>query len=169
MPDRKSMRLDGFDYNTPGAYFITFCTHNRKLLLSDIVGAIHESPGVKLKGFGKITDSVIQNIPEHLNISIDSYIIMPNHVHLIAVITEDDVLKENQKSSQRNRSIVSKLVGYIKMNSSKAFRKQYGELLLWQRGYYDHVIRDQDDYEALANYIKENPLRWELDRFYSVI
>ena len=121
---------------------------------------------MKLKDYGKIVDAVIKNIPEHLNVTIDSYVIMPNHIHFIAVITEEDVLKESERV-QNARSIISRLVGYIKMNSSKTIRKQFGEVSVWQRGYYDHVIRDHDDYESLSNYICENPLRWESDRFYS--
>ncbi len=164
---RKSLRLAGYDYNTPGAYFITFCTHNRKHTLSRIVGAIHESPELQLTDYGRIVDSIMQNIPEHLHVTIDQYVIMPNHIHLIATITEDDVLREIGESPQRVRSILSKLIGYIKMNASKSIRRCYGEISVWQRGYYDHVIRDRDDYEALAEYIHENPIRWELDRFYS--
>ena len=164
---RKSLRLKGFDYNTPGAYFITFCTQKRKQILSHIVGAIHESPELQLTPYGVIVDSVIQNIPEHLHVTIERYIIMPNHIHLIAVITEEDMLCEIRESPQQARSIISKLIGYIKMNASKSIRQSYGKISVWQRGYYDHVVRDQYDYEALAEYIQENPLRWELDRFYS--
>ena len=156
-----------FDYNTPGAYFITFCTHNRSNILSRIVGAIQESPVSQLTTCGVIVDEVIQSIPEHLHATIDRYVIMPNHVHLIVVIAESDVLRAIRESPLQGRSIVSKAVGYIKMNASKAIRQQYGDVTVWQRGYHDHVIRNQDDYEMIAKYIHENPLRWELDKFYS--
>ncbi len=99
--------------------------------------------------------------------SIERYVIMPNHVHLIAVITEEDVLQEIHTSPQRSRSIMSKLMGYIKMNASKAIRLRYGNVAVWQRGYHDHVIRNQEDYFALAEYIQTNPLRFELDKLYS--
>ena len=161
------MRLREFDYNTPGAYFITFCTHNRSNILSRIVGAIQESPVSQLTACGVIVDAVIQSIPEHLHVTIDRYVIMPNHVHLIVVIAESDVLRAIRESPLQGRSIVSKAVGYIKMNASKAIRQQYGDVTVWQRGYHDHVIRNQDDYEMIAKYIHENPLRWELDKFYS--
>ena len=156
-----------YDYNTPGAYFLTFCTHNKKHILSRIVGAIHESPEPQLTDCGKIVNTIIQNIPEHLHISIDHYIIMPNHIHLIAVITEADVLWEIQKSPLQSRTILSKLIGYIKMNASKAIRQQYGDIAVWQRGYYDHVIRNQEDYIALAEYIQTNPIRWRIDKLYT--
>ena len=167
MPVRKPLRMFHYDYNTPGAYFLTFCTHNRKHFLSHIVGAIHESPEPRLTICGKIVDAVIQNIPAHLHVTVDRYVIMPNHVHLIAVITEEDVLREIRESPLQSRSIMSKLIGYIKMNASKAIRQHYGDVAVWQRGYRDHVIRNREDYVALAEYIQTNPIRWELDRFYS--
>ena len=159
--------MSHYDYNTPGAYFLTFCTHDRKHLLSRIVGAIHESPEPQLTNCGRIVDAVIQNIPEHLSVSIDHYVIMPNHVHLIAVITEDKALRAIHESPQQARSILSKLIGYIKMNASKTIRQHYGEISVWQRGYFDHVIRNQEDYVALAEYIQTNPVRWKLDKLYT--
>ncbi len=137
------------------------------MLKNVIVGAIHESPEPQLTTCGKILDAVMQNIPAHLHVTIDRYVIMPNHVHLIAVITEEDVLREIRESPLQSRSIMSKLIGYIKMNASKATRQQYGAVTVWQRGYHDHVIRNQGDYVALAEYIQTNPLRWELDKLYT--
>ena len=90
--------MSHYDYNTPGAYFLTFCTYNRKHFLSRIVGAIHESPELQLTTCGMIVESVIQNIPAHLHVTIDRYVIMPNHVHLIAVITEADMLRAIRES-----------------------------------------------------------------------
>ena len=165
-PVRKSLRIEYYDYSTPGAYFLTFCTHARKRALSRIVGAIHESPEPQLTACGAMVDSVIRNIPAHLCVSIDRYVIMPDHVHLIAVITEEDALRAIHESPQQARSIISKLVGYIKMNSSKAIRQRYGNVAVWQRGYHDHVIRNREDYEALVRYIHENPVRWVLDERY---
>ena len=83
------------------------------------------------------------------------------------MITEEDALREIRESPQRSRSIISKLIGYIKMNASKAIRQRYGDMAVWQRSYHDHVIRNREDYEMIAKYIHENPLRWELDQLYS--
>ena len=165
-PVRKPLRIPNYDYNTPGAYFLTFCTHNRKHMLSRIVGAIHESPAPQLTTCGRIVDTVIKNIPEHLSVTIDQYIIMPNHIHLIAVVRNTNILWETDKSHLQSRSVISKLIGYIKMNASRAIRQRYGEVTVWQRGYYDHIIRNQEDYGALTEYIQTNPLRWELDKLY---
>jgi len=166
-PSRKALRIDSYDYSTPGAYFLTFCTHNKKHTLSCIVGAIHESPAPQLTTCGKIVDRIIRNLPEHLSVTIDRYVIMPNHIHLIAVITEENMLREIRESPLRSRSIISKLIGYIKMNASKAIRQHYGEISVWQRGYYDHIIRNREDYTMLAAYIDTNPLRWTLDKLYT--
>ena len=72
-----------------------------------------------------------------------------------------------QRAPMQGRSVISKAVGYIKMTASKAIRQHYGDIAVWQRGYYDHVIRNQEDYLALAEYIQTNPLRWELDKLYA--
>ena len=92
LPVRKPLRMNYYDYNTPGAYFLTFCTHDRKHMLSRIAGAIHEVPIPQLTEFGKIVESVIRDVPAHLHVTVDRYVIMPNHVHLIAMVTEEDVL-----------------------------------------------------------------------------
>jgi REP element-mobilizing transposase RayT len=131
------------------------------------VRTIHELPEPQLTTCGKIVEAILQNIPEHLHATIDRYVIMPNHIHLIAIIAEDDVLREIRKSPAQSRSIVSKLIGYIKMNASKAIHQRYGDMPIWQRGYYDHAIRNQADYLELAEYIHTNPLRWELDKLYT--
>ena len=130
------------------------------------VGAIQESPEPELTVCGKLVKEVIENLPEHLCVTIDQFVIMPNHIHLIAIITEEDSLRAILESPLRSRSILSNLIGYIKMNASKAIRKIYGDITVWQRGYYDHAIRNREDYVALAEYIQTNPLRWKLDKLY---
>ena len=167
LPQRKHPRLQEYDYSTPGAYFVTFCTHNRKNTLSHIVGAIHESPEVQLTTYGKIVDHVIQNLPAYLPVTIAYYVIMPNHIHLLLMLTEENLLRAIRESPLRSRSVISKVVGYIKMNASKEIHRQFGNKQVWQRSYYDHVIRNQADYDEIAKYISENPLRWELDKLYS--
>ena len=167
LPVRKNLRLQEFDYNTPGVYFITFCTHNRRNTLSQIVGAIHESPVSRLSTCGMIVDTVIRSVPDHFHITVDRYVIMPNHVHLILMLTESDVQRAIRESPLQGRSLISKVVGYIKMNASRAIRRQYGDVTVWQRGYHDHVIRNRADYEMVSRYVHENPIRWELDKFYT--
>ena len=167
LPKRKLLRLKNFDYSRPGAYFITVCTQNRRKVLSDIVGAIHESPETKLTEYGKIVEEVINNIPDRFPAKIDRYVIMPNHFHLIIIITDSEELRAIRESPLRVRSLVSNIIGYIKMNASKEIHRRFGETSIWQRGFHDHVIRDRDDYEKIAKYIYENPKRWQYDCFYT--
>ena len=101
LPKRKRLRLKNFDYSTPGAYFITICTHNRKCTLSRFVGAIHESPEIELTDYGKIIDESIRNIPEWYKATVDRYMIMPNHIHLIIIITDDEELRAIRESPLR--------------------------------------------------------------------
>ncbi len=166
LPKRKRLRLRNFDYSTPAAYFITVCTRDRKNTLSHIVGGIHESPETKLTKYGEIVDVFINNISEHFKVNIERYVIMPNHIHLIIRITDDEELRAIRESPLRGRSIVSKVVGYIKMNASKEIHNRHGETNVWQRGFYDHVIRNQHDYEEISNYIYLNPTRWQVDKLY---
>ena len=167
LPKRKRTRLEYYDYSSPGAYFITFCTHNRKNTLSRIVGAIHESPALQLSKHGFIVEDIINHFPSHLKATIAQYVIMPNHIHLLVVITDSEALRAIRESPLRARSILSKAIGYIKMNASKVIHQLYGGNRIWQRCYHDHVIRSRSDYEKIAKYIFENPERWQSDCFFN--
>lgn len=162
---RKSPRLKNYDYDTPGYYFVTFCTHHKRYMLSHIVGAVHEPPETKLTRQGKIVNDVIVNIPAHLDVKIDKYVIMPNHVHIIMVIEEKPNLRAIRESPLRSRSKLERAVGYIKMNASKLIHK-YNDGKVWQRSFHDHIIRDEDDYQRIWQYIHTNPACWKDDCFY---
>ena len=161
LPKRKSPRLKSFDYSTTGAYFITICTQNRKNILSTIVG---EGPPLpKLSHYGEIADLWIQKLPEKYHeISVDCYVIMPNHIHLLLSVMKDD--------GRGNPSpTVDTAMGWLKYQITKEINKLRGtpgEKLL-QRSFFDHIIRNQDDYYEIYKYIYENPLRWKLDKFYA--
>ena len=86
LPKRKPTRLKNYDYNSEGAYFITICTHNRKNLFGNIVGAIHESSEMNLNSNGIIVDDYICKLDSRFELKIDKYVIMPNHIHLVVVI-----------------------------------------------------------------------------------
>ena len=167
LPQRKRLRLKNFDYSTPGAYFVTVCTHNRKCMLSRVVGAIHESPEIQLTEYGKIVDRLINTIPQQSLATIDRYVIMPNHIHLVIMITDSEELRAIRESPLRGRSVISKMIGYIKMNASKEIHNRYGNEIVWQRGFHDHIIRNRNDYEKISKYIYENPIIWQYDCFYT--
>ena len=167
LPKRKKLRLQNFDYNTPRAYFITICTHNKKCTLSNIVGAIHESPEIKLTSRGIIVDNIINAVPERFNAIVDRYVIMPNHIHIVIILTDIEKMRAIHESPLQSRSDISKIIGYIKMNASKEIHNKYPDEIVWQRGFYDHVIRNQHDYENIVKYIYENPMRWYYDELYT--
>ena len=161
LPKRKSPRLKSFDYSTTGAYFITICTQNRKNILSTIGG--EGSPLPKLSHYGEIADLWIQKLPEKYHeISVDCYVIMPNHIHLLLSVMKDDGRGDPSPT-------VDTAMGWLKYQITKEINKLRGtpgEKLL-QRSFFDHIIRNQDDYYEIYKYIYENPLRWKLDKFYA--
>ena len=171
LPQRRRLRLEDFDYSSSGMYFLTICTHEKQCLFSEIVGSIHESTGnapitCVLTEYGKTVDTMLHMLPlQFENVRITDAIIMPNHVHLIVDISSVNDIRAIRESPLRRevqdkRSELSKLVGYFKMQVSKQIHRIDPELQVWQRGYYDHVIRDFEDYRTKAAYIATNPLRW---------
>ena len=142
LPKRKQNRLENFDYSSGGAYFITICVKDRKKILSKIVGAIHESPEIKLTPYGKILDNHIKNLNARFNINVDKYVIMPDHIHLIITINERSI----RESTLQGRSIISKAIGFLKMNTSRDIHNAGYKGNIWQRSYYDHIIRNPKDY-----------------------
>ncbi|MBR4910216.1 MAG: transposase [Clostridia bacterium] len=156
LPKRKKNRLDDYDYSQNGAYFITICTKSRKKILSDIVGAIHESPEIKLTPYGRILDNHISNLNARFDINIDKYVIMPDHIHLIIVITERAI----RESPLRRRSLISQAIGFLKMNAARDIHNAGYNGDIWQRSYYDHIIRDKNDYNEIWEYIENNPKKW---------
>lgn len=158
------MRLQDYDYNQNGTYFLTICSDNRRCIFSDIVGAIHESPNVKLTEYGKIVESTISQMSNKYGIIIEKYVIMPNHIHLLLSISNGQ--RAIHESPLQGRSVISKAVGFLKMNVSKEIHKIHPDDRVWQRSFYDHIIRNHKDFEYIYQYINENPLRWKLDELY---
>ena len=132
-----------------------------------IVGAIHESPEIQLTEYGKIVDRLINAVSSQSLAIIDKYVIMPNHIHLIIIIADSEELRAIRESPLQNRSVISKIIGYIKMNASKEIHNISGNETVWQRGFHDHIIRNQSDYDKISKYIYENPIVWQYDCFYT--
>ena len=163
LPKRKRLRLKNFDYTTPGAYFITICTENRRKLLSQIVGAdvLGGPQNVTLLPHGKIADKYINQLNEfYEDITVDQYVIMPNHIHILLLVRYDGPPRTSAPT--RQTSAVSYFVSTLK----RFCNKEYGTNI-WQRGFHDHVIRDRKDHEKIAKYICENPIKWQYDCFYT--
>ena len=161
LPVRKNPRLKGFDYGTAAAYFLTVCTHNRKNILSNVVGEGFPLP--QLTDYGKIAENWIKKIPEkYREVSLDSYVIMPNHIHLLLSIEKND-------GSGDHSPTVADIVGWFKYHSTKDINRSRctEEKKVFQRSFYDHIVRNCADYDDIQKYICENPLRWRLDKLYA--
>ena len=163
LPKRKPTRLQNFDYNSEGAYFITICTEKRKNILSTISTVGEGSPLPQLSLHGKIVDKWIQDIPnKYQEVSVDCYVIMPNHIHLLLSLSKDD--------GRGNPSpTVDTIVGWFKYHATKEIniqRKTMGERF-FQRSFYDHIVRNLEDYREICKYIYENPIRWQFDKLYA--
>ena len=171
MTSRKQLRLPEYDYSTPGAYFVTICTHDRQCILSDIiVGALHEAPAVTLHltEIGKIVAQYIEMLPvRYPNLEVAQYVIMPNHIHLLLHIGGERALREAPLQSRGGRSLLAQAIGFLKMNSSKQVHMTYPTLALWQRSFHEHVIRGERDYREIWEYMDENPAKWAEDRYYA--
>lgn len=151
--NRKSPRLKEYDYTKSGAYFVTFVTKNREKVLSEIVGAgLCARPHVHLTEIGSVTESAVNYINNYEDYRVDKYIIMPNHVHLLIQITA-----EGGHGDPPLQDVIGRL---------KSFVEKYYNGTLWQRSFYDHVIRNEDDYLNIWNYIDGNPSKWCEDKYY---
>ena len=157
LPKRKSIRLNGYDYSSCGAYFVTLCTKDKKKLFWNSVGANCVRPNEPpLSEIGKSVDYEINKISTIYNaVIIDKYVVMPNHIHMIIMILSDEYGRPQVAPT------VSRLVKQFKGSISK----QVG-FPVWQRSYHDHIIRNQSDYDEIWQYIDENPLKWKLDCYY---
>ncbi len=162
LPKRMSRRLAHYDYSTCGAYFVTICTYNRKRLFSRIVGALHEAPVVQLTKFGYIVERVIRELPQRFQITIAKYVIMPDHIHILIVVDDPDFLRALREAPLQSRSLLSKIVGYLKMNVTKEIHKYSPSEKVWQRLFYDHIVRNDQDYLETWQYIENNPRKWWL-------
>ena len=160
--NRKTTRLPEYNYNTPGAYFLTICTDNRRCLLSRIVGTgVPDGPEIELLPYGKIAAKYITQLNNFYdNISVDSYVIMPNHIHLLLCVKESGPSGTPVPTAQN--SVISRFVSTFKRFCNKEYGKN-----IWQHRSYDHVIRDQADYDKHLKYIYENPFGWSKDELYT--
>ena len=158
-PNRKKNRLVDYDYSQPGAYFITICTQNRRCILSSIVGADdHIGPTVALTPTGNVVKKYTDLIP-----GIGHYVIMPNHVHMILHISATSPDKGPMWSSAPTNANVSNLIRTWKT----LITKELG-ISIWQRTYYDHIIRSDEEYTQIGEYILGNPGKWAEDKYFSL-
>ena len=149
---RKVNRIFEYDYSQNGAYFVTICTHERRKNLSDIVGDGFPVP----KPYGIIAEEMIHQIPEkYPAVSVDRYVIMPDHIHILLRIDRD--LGTGDPSPT-----LGTIIGWYKYQVTKQVNVRFGQQgeKIFQRSYYDHVIRNQQDYDEVWQYIENNPRKW---------
>lgn len=158
MPKRKKNRLENYNYSSTGAYFITVCTLERRNYFWDNVGATSGRPqNVELSTHGKMVDDAIQNIPSAYSaLSLEGYVIMPNHIHLLLRVCADEY----------GRPMVAPTMSRVIKQLKGIVSKQIGTSI-WQKSFHDHIIRNREDYEEHLRYIYENPIRWYCDELYS--
>ncbi|MDP2954442.1 MAG: transposase [Chloroflexota bacterium] len=172
---RRSIRLQGYDYSQPGAYFVTIVTRDRECLFGEIVeGAVSLSP------YGAIVQECWAELPHHFaHVELDASVAMPNHVHGIIVLmdvgAQHAALLRNpghpapQFAPPQLRVAVGS-VGTMVRSFKSVVTKRINEIrgtpgaALWQRNYYEHVVRDEDELDHIRRYILDNPVQWALDR-----
>ncbi|MBD8388249.1 transposase [Dysgonomonas sp. BGC7] len=183
LPQRCSIRLCGYDYSQEGLYFVTICTQDKACLFGNI-----SDDEIVLNDVGKIAKHCWLSIPQHFsNAALHEFVIMPNHIHGIIEIVEankhsSDDVKTNKHSPDdtiRFKS-PSKTIGSMIRGFKIGVMKQYKEYItraninsplqqtpsIWQRNYYEHIIRNEESYRKITEYIYENPKRWQTDDYY---
>ena len=199
--NRRSIRLKGYDYTSPGSYFVTICTQDRVRLFGEVVDA-----EMQLNPYGRVVDTYLSRIPDHFpHVTLDAWVVMPNHVHAIITITDDHRRGEAIPQSPFKAEDVSEfassiipedesriasplpptpppqphptgapsgslgaIVGNFKSIATRRINRMRHTpgVDVWQRNYWEHIIRNQAAHQRIAAYIHNNPARWEEDRLH---
>jgi putative transposase len=171
---RRSIRLRGYDYAQAGEYFVTICTLERECILGTVTDG-----AMLLSSVGEIVKRCWGEIPGHFhNVELGEFVIMPNHLHGVILLREiprrDEVTSSLRNDSEiettqpivKRPATLGQIVALYKYRSTKlinVIRSAPGKRF-WQRNYYEHIIRDGDDYARIRNYIAENVGRWSEDK-----
>jgi len=165
---RHSIRLKGYDYTQAGAYFVTVCSYGRVSLFGEI---IHEE--MQLNEFGhRVQAEWLKTETFRSSVELDEYVVMPNHFHGILIISgavTEGTARRAPTAPRFGRPVVSSLATFIRSFKSATTRsinqlRHSPGLSVWQRNYYEHVIRDDTSLDRIRQYILSNPLRWDMDR-----
>lgn len=160
-PCRRSIRLRGYDYSQPGAYFVTICSRNRKALFGGIEGG-----KMCLNPIGKTIKEQWRIMPKRFPyLTLDMFVVMPNHVHAVFFVGAP-------LAGARNQTI-GFIIGMYKSLCVQACRPLFNDMLtmrvprtIWQRNYYEHIIREETELQLIRAYIEVNPAQWELDSLF---
>lgn len=154
-PKRKSIRIENYDYSTPGAYFITICTANReRIFWSERRGELCSPANVPLSDIGILVNNEIRKLDSIYDaVRIEKYCIMPDHIHFIISIRTD----------KNGRTQFAPTISRVIQQFKGSITKQVGKPI-WQKSFYDHGIRGRQDYNEIWEYIENNPLKYVLKR-----
>lgn len=170
----KSTRLQDWDYGSNAAYFVTICTQNREHYFGEITNGI-----MQLSEIGYMANKYWSEIPKHFPfVELDEFVIMPNHVHGIIVINKSDNGKSNDERSPilnndttyknkfgpQSKNLASIVRGF-KIGVTINARKIHADFA-WQSRFHDHIIRNDESFYKISDYIKNNPTKWTDDKFY---
>lgn len=169
---RRTLRLKDYDYGGAGGYFVTICTDGRGCLFGELLAG-----AMRLNGFGEIVrEEWLKSAEVRQEIDLDAFVVMPNHLHGIVMIRSAGVDRGENCPGAMNRPLrrspsgplsgsLGAMIGQFKSIVAKrinALRVTPG-CPVWQRNFYEHVVRDETDLQAIREYIVNNPLQWELD------
>ncbi len=191
---RRSIRLKGYDYSSPGAYFITICTHQRECLFGDIVDG-----EMQLNSLGQIVQGHWSKLPKHhSHLQLDEFVVMPNHIHGILILFNenrcnqsntvgaglaDTVLVPSDHLTPKpapthgqltpefiptKRAGIPDIIRGFKTFSARRInqKRQTTGLPVWQRNYYEHIIRNDTSLQEIQRYVQTNPTIWRQDQLY---
>lgn len=145
MPVRKRIRLQDYDYSNENMYFITICVKDREEILGKII-----EDNIKLTKEGNAVEQNINKIKQiYKNVIIDEYVVMPNHIHILVFI--------NYKTSVT----VSKIIKHLKTYITRDIKYS-----IWQKSFYEHIVRNEKEYLKIKEYIKNNVINWRKDKYF---
>ena len=162
-PSRRSIRLKEFDYSQTGSYFVTIVTHQRRCLFGEVVDG-----KVQLNSVGTIVSEIWSDLPNRFpNVSVDMFVVMPNHIHVILNVEAQFIAPSDpphRREGVMNRApTLGQITRSFKAASTRRIRQTSDIEVVWQRNYYEHVIRNEESLNRIRQYILDNPLKWELD------
>ena len=178
---RKLIRLKGVDYSNEGMYFVTICTQDKVQLFGEIIGSTLSR---RSGDAGEMVEKWIGKTEEKFpGVRTDKYVVMPNHVHLIISIQRNPEEQGGHMGPTGGHTgptgghtgpPLQEIVGWIKTMTTNEYIKgvKAGQYVafnkrVWQRSFYDHIIRDEDDYQRIWEYIDENPATWSEDEYFA--
>ena len=165
---RRSIRLAGYDYTRAGAYYITIVTWQREEIFGEVVNG-----EMQLSSMGRIAEEYWRLIPKHFShAELEAFVVMPNHIHGIIILDDDartgTIYRAPTPAPTPTEQFQKPVAGSIptimrtyKASVSRRIQKEHHETNIWQRNYYEHIVRDQADYERIAGYILSNPVNWD--------